>query len=209
MRERAVLLGLLAGLVAGGLAVALFGNLAWHWLSRDRTETEITTAALTSVQALDRLTVFAAVLTTAATTTDPGFAGWLTARQTLIASGRVDYILDFHALAARDVAWDKASATLTVTLATPRPTRANVDWEHLVRYDAGSLVTAVKGNVGDLERRNAAAIYARFNRDARSPALLTLARDAARTAIVNNFGLPLRAAGIEARVVVRFRDAEV
>lgn len=207
MKARAVLLGILAGLVAGGVVVAVFGGVAARWLGRDRAETEITAAALTSVQALDRLTVFAAVLTTAATTTDPGFAGWLSARQTLIASGRVDYVVDFRALSARDLAWDKAARTLTVNLAAPRPTRANIDWAHLARYDAGALVTAVKGNGADLERRNAAAIYARLDRDARAPALLALARDAARTAVVNNFGLPLRAAGIDATVVVRFRDA--
>ncbi len=150
------------------------------------------------------MTVFAAVLTTAATTTDPGFVGWLDARQTLIASGNVEYFIEFAGLSKHDISWDENARTLTIRVADPAPTRPNVDMQHLVRYEDGKIVSVFRGNAAKLEQRNVSAIYAQFNKDARAVGLMRLARAAARTAISNNFKLPLQAAGIDAKVVVQF-----
>ena len=71
-------------------------------------------------------------------------------------------------------------------------------------YDGGGLLMAVTDAEQALDAANRRRGQAELLRQAREPAALGLARDAARQAVAANFELPLRAAGLDATVVARF-----
>ena len=200
--NRNTIIGLVAGVVIG--SAVMFGG--GRLLNRGPGADAIVDTTLTSVQELNRLTVFAAVLTTTATSKTDGPLGidMLGTRKTVIVPGTVRYDVDFGRVSRRDVSWDAATRTLTIAVADPIVGEPAVDLRRLVTFKDGELVMVIAGNEATLDAANAKAATDSLRTMANAPLLRGMARKAGRQAIASNFELPLRAAGIDAKVRVRF-----
>lgn len=179
-----------------------------HWLHIGASGSEAS-AMLASVRKLNRLDVFAATLTGVVTSKADGPLGIdaLATRKTLIVPGMVIYYVDFAQLTARDVSWDGAHKLLTVTLPEPQVAAPAQPLSPPLTYKDGELVMALTGSEATLDAANYAAAKAQIMRMAASKPLRDMARTAARTAVMNNLQLPLRAVGADAKVDVRFAGA--
>jgi hypothetical protein len=168
----------------------------------------IATASLASIREQNRLTPFAARYVAVITSTQSRFG--LSARRTLIMPGNVRYEVDLGRLRQRDVTWDAATSTLTVTLPQVELAGPDVDLTAMRAYDDGGMLLRLTDASDRLDAANRAAGQRELLKQARAPTAVRLARDAARRAVERSFALPLRAAGLNANVHVRFADeAEV
>jgi hypothetical protein len=191
-------LALAAGLVLGALAVLQL---------RTEPATDVASIAqanLQAVQAQNRLTAFAARFTVAVTSEAQRLG--LSARKTLIVPGLVRYELDWTKVQPGDLAWDAAAKRLLVTLPPVEISEPAVDLAKLQEYEDGRLLMALGNAERALDAANRAKLREALQKEARAPTLVKLARDATRAAVERTFELPLTAAGVDADVVVRFRD---
>jgi ABC-type amino acid transport substrate-binding protein len=166
-----------------------------------------TTIANVSLQALreqNRLTPFAARFVAVVTSeqTRLGFK----AKKTLILPGNVRYEIDLAKLDAKSLSWDGATKTLSVTLPPVEVAGPDIDIRAIREYDSGGVLMAVTNAESTLDAANRRVGTDSLLRQAHSPVTMQLAREAARTAVARNLALPLRVAGIEAKVVARFAD---
>jgi hypothetical protein len=130
----------------------------------------------------------------------------LTARKTLIMPGSVRYGVDLGRLRRRDLAWDAATRTLTVTLPPLEIAGPEIDLNHVQEYREGGLVMALTDAERALDQANSRSAQDELMRQARERTPTSLARNAAMRAVARSFAMPLRAAGIDASVAVRFLD---
>jgi len=130
----------------------------------------------------------------------------LTARQTLIMPGTVRYGVDLARLSRRDLAWDRATRTLTVTLPPLEISGPDLDLSHVQEYSEGGIVMALTGAERTLDQANSRSAQDELMRQARDRIPTSLARNAAMRAVARSFAMPLRTAGIDASVAVRFLD---
>jgi hypothetical protein len=130
----------------------------------------------------------------------------LTASKTLTLPGSVRYGLDLTRLRRSDLAWDAPTRTLTVTLPPLELSGPAVEPAEAREQAEGGLVMALSGAEKALDEANRKAAADDLLRQARTPAALTAARAAAMRLVANGFALPLRAAGVDASVAVRFVD---
>jgi len=192
------ILALLAGLVLGAVAVTHL---------RTAGEPDVGTIAqanLEAVQAQNRLTAFAARFTVAVTSEVQRLG--LSSRKTMIVPGLVRYELDWAKLRPADLAWNAAARTLTVDLPPIEISEPAVDLARIQEYEDGRLLMALGNAERALDAANRAKLREALLKEARAPILQRLARDATRAAVERTFELPLAAAGVDADVVVRFRD---
>ena len=200
LRLGLILGALLIGAVAGALVVgairigSLFGG-------GPDPET-IASASLESMREQSRLTPFAARYVAVVTSSQSRFG--LSAQKTLIMPGTVRYELDLGKLQQRDLRWDKQAKTLTISLPPLEISAPNVDLNELREYGEGGVLMALTKAEDRLDAANRARGQQELVRQARQPLPMRLARDAARRAVARSFAMPLRAAGIEADVEVRF-----
>lgn len=166
--------------------------------------TTITTASLEGLREQNRLVPFVARFVAVVTSTQTRFG--LSARKTLILPGLVRYEVDLAKLRPRDLAWNPATRTLTVTLPPVELTGPEVDMTAIREYDSGGVLMALTNAEATLDQANRAAGQRQLVAQAREPLPMRLARDAARTAIARSFAMPLRAAGLDATVRARFAD---
>jgi hypothetical protein len=129
----------------------------------------------------------------------------LSAKQTMILPGVVRYEVDLNQITQRDIAWDEAKRTLTVYLPPLILTGPEVDLAGIQVYDGGGLLMALTDAQKTLDTANKARGQKELLAQARSAVPMRLARDAARSAIERSFAMPLRAAGIDARVTAQFK----
>jgi hypothetical protein len=164
----------------------------------------IANRALLSLRDEGRLTVFVGrfVAVVSASETRLG----LTARKTLIMPGSVRYGIDLGRLRRRDLAWDPAIRTLTVTLPPLEIAGPEIDLNHVQEYREGGLVMALTDAERTLDQANSRSAQDELMRQARERTPTSLARNAAMRAVARSFAMPLRAAGIDASVAVRFLD---
>lgn len=166
--------------------------------------TVIASATLQGMREQNRLSAFAASFV-AVVTSEQSRLG-LSARKTLIMPGTVRYDVDLGKLGPEDVRWDAGRKTLTVTLPPVELDGPNVDLNAVRQYDGGGLLMRFTNAGEALDAANRKAAQAELLRQARSPTPMRIAREATRKAVERNFALPLRAAGLDARVEVRFPD---
>lgn len=193
---------LVAGLVVGaGLAgTARLNDL----FGRGPDPTSIVSASLQSMREQNRLVPFTARYV-AVVTSEQRRMG-LVARKTMIMPGNVRYEIDFARLGAGDLGWDPATRRLSVTLPPIELAGPEVDLAAIREYDGGGVLLALTDAEDALDRANRERGRAVLLQQARAPAAMRLARDAARRAVEANFRAPLRAAGVQAEVVARFAD---
>jgi hypothetical protein len=169
--------------------------------------TTIATASLQGLREQNRLSAFAARYV-AVVTSRQSQLGFST-EKTLIMPGSVRYEVDLGKLTPRDVAWDAGSRTLAVRLPPVEVDGPQVDLAAIREYGNGGVLTTFTDAEARLDAANRARGQAELLRQAREPTALRLARDATRRAVERSFSLPLRAAGVDAKIVVRFADEPV
>jgi len=126
----ALVLGVLLG-VTTGIADRIFGG------PNPKT---IATSSLESMRAQNRLIAFVARYVSVTTTTESRFG--LSAKRTLILPGDVRYELDLSKLQPNDVAWDKATSTLSVKLPEIEIAGPDVDLASAQEYGQGGILSA-------------------------------------------------------------------
>ena len=195
-----------------GAAVALLVLIAGFVLIRDWVNDTVApepeTIAAASLQGLreqNRLSAFAARYVAVVTSRQKRL-GVLSAEKTLIMPGMVGYEVDLGKLGQRDVSWNPVDRRLTVTLPPIEVVGPQVDMNAIQEYDGGGVLLALTDAEKALDVANRRAAQAELLRQAKGPVPMRLARDATRRAVERSFALPLRAAGLDASVEVRFAD---
>lgn len=198
---------LVGALVVFGAFVAL-AIMAWNLWPRggdDSTPETIVAASLAGLKEQNVLVPFTARYVAVVTSRETTLG--LTAQKTLILPGTVRYEIDLASLTSDDLGWDEATRTLTVDLPPVRLSAPAFDFAEAREYRDGEIVLALTGAEDRLDSANRKAAGAQIVRQAGEATPMRLARNAAKSAIETTLSLPLKAAGMEARVVARFGDA--
>lgn len=161
-------------------------------------------STLISVREQGRLTLFAARFVAVVTSRETRLG--LTARKTLIMPGEVRYGVDLRRLRREHLAWDSATRTLTVTLPPLEIAGPRIDLNEVQEYAEGGILMALTDAEETLDETNRRRAQQELMRQAREARPMGLARDAAMRSVARAFAMPLRAAGIDASVAVRFVD---
>ena len=192
---------LLAGAVVGALIVALLRTSP----SAPAADVHrVADAALVSVREQGRLTSFAARYVAVVTSTETRLG--LEARKTLILPGMVRYGIDLRRLRREHVSWDEATRTLSIQLPPLEISGPDIDMAEAREYAEGGVLLVLTDAERALDEANLALARRELLRQARDPVPLNAARDAAMRIVARGFAVPLRAAGIDATVSVRFVD---
>jgi len=193
-------LTLLAGLLLGALA-------AW-FLGRDKVKPvdaqSIAAASLDAIRAQNKLTVFAGRFTVTVSTRVEKLG--LSAEKTLIVPATVRYDIDYSKLGRDDIVWDEGSRVMTVRLPDIQLDEPQVDMANIREYSGGTILMALGNAEEVIDAANRSKIRTAVLKEADTTLVRELARSSARTAVERGFALPLAAAGIDARVIVRFPD---
>ena len=195
-----------AGALVLVVVIAAAIILALGWKLKKELNPDPVTVAAASLQAVREQAVlvpFAARFVAVVTSEQHRFG--FSAKKTLIMPGLVRYELDLAALQQRDLSWDAATRTLTVTLPPLRISTPQVDLQRVQTYGEGGVLMALTDVGTTLDAANKAAGQAELMRQAKDPLPVRLAHDAARNAVERSFAMPLKAAGIEATVTAKFR----
>lgn len=209
--ERTGGLGPFLAKAAGAVVILVLAVLLGLWSVQRYVASRLTpdpvtvaSASLEGLREQNRLSAFAArfVSVTTSRQSQLGF----TAQKTLIMPGGVRYEVDLGKLTTRDVAWDAGTHTLAVRLPPVEVEGPQIDLTQIREYGSGGVLTTFTDAEDRLDTANRQAGQAELLRQARAPAMIRLARDATRRAVERSFALPLRAAGVDARVEVRFAD---
>ena len=166
--------------------------------------TTVASASLEGLREQNRLSAFAARFVAVVTSRQTRLG--LSTEKTLIMPGMVRYEVDLGKLGQRDVAWDAANRTLLVTLPPVEIDGPQVDLTQMREYGSGGVLSRFTGADGQLDAANRRAGQIELVRQARDATPMRLARDATRHAVERSFAMPLRAAGLDATVRVRFAD---
>jgi hypothetical protein len=151
-----------------------------------------------------RLTPFVARFVSVVTSTQSRFG--LTAQKTLIMPGLVRYEIDLARLSQRDLVWDAGTSTLTITLPPVEIAGPQIDLREIKEYSDGGVLMALTKAENALDIANRRQGQQNLLQQARAPAPMRLARNAARQAVERSFAMPLLAAGFDAKVVAQFAD---
>ncbi|MGF1549020.1 MAG: DUF4230 domain-containing protein [Sphingomonadaceae bacterium] len=193
---------LVLGLVLGALVVGTTRIASWLGAGPDP-ET-IAAASLQSVREQAKLVPFAARFVSVVTSSQRRFG--FSAEKTLIMPGMVRYEVDLARLEQDDLDWDEDSDTLTVELPPLAIAGPEIDLTEIKEYSEGGILMALTDAEGALDDANRRAAREELLEQARAPLPMKLARNAAKSAIERSFAMPLKAAGFDARVIVRFEN---
>jgi hypothetical protein len=192
-----VAIGILLGLaIAGSLDMS-------RWFGGPDPET-VASASLQSMREQQKLTAFTARFVTVVTSSQSRLG--LTSRKTMIMPGTVRYEIDLARLRQKDLAWDAETKTLSLVLPPIQLSGPEVNPSEMRSYGGGGIAAALAGPESRLDEANRVRGEQLLLSQARAPMPMQLARDAARRAVERSFAMPLRAAGIDAQVKVRFVD---
>ncbi len=195
---RAVLIALLA------LAL-FFGWRAWQDWQRGYDPETVVAASLQGLQEQNVLVPFTARYVAVVTSTQSRLG--LSAKKTLIMPGTVRYELDLGKLKQSDLDWDAATNALTVTLPPLRLAGPEIDIDAISEYRDGEILLTLTDAEQTLDAANRKRAQEELIKQAKGTTPMRLAQGAARTAIEQSFAMPLKAAGIDAKVTARFANA--
>ena len=197
----AAALALIALFIAGGFwAVG-------HYVSGKFASPDPVTIASGSVAGLreqNRLSAFQASFVAVTTSTVSQFG--LSTKKTMITPGTVRYEVDLAKLTPKDVTWDAKTQTLGVTLPRIEVSAPQIDLNQIKEYGDGGILSTLTDADAKIDAANRTAGQQQLVAQANGAMPMGLARDATRRAIERSFALPLRAAGLDAKVKVRFAD---
>jgi Protein of unknown function (DUF4230) len=200
--ERLLMKRILFAFAAAGLALIVL-----LWIIIRSFSPDVETVASSSLEAMreqNRLSAFAANYSAVVTSEQNRFG--LVARKTLIMQGLVRYEIDMAKLQAADVRWDAQNRTLQVRLPPIELAEPQIDLKSIQEYGEGGILRTLTDVDRSLDAANRSKGEAELLQQAKAPMPMGLAREAFRRAVAQNFAAPLRAAGIEARVVAFHAD---
>ena len=160
--------------------------------------------ALLSVRDQGRITPFIGRFVAVVTASESRFG--LDARKTLIMPGTVRYSVDLSRLTRRSLDWDESTKTLSVTLPPLEISGPDIDLNEVQEYSEGGIVMALTDAERSLDQANRRGAQEELMRQARARIPTGQARNAAMRDVARSFAMPLRTAGIDASVAVRFVD---
>ena len=188
------------------LALALFfGWRAWQDWQRGYDPETVVAASLQGLQEQNVLVPFTARYVAVVTSTQSRLG--LSAKKTLIMPGTVRYELDLGKLKQSDLDWDAAANALTVTLPPLRLAGPEIDIDAISEYRDGEILLTLTDAEQTLDAANRKRAQEELIKQAKGTTPMRLAQGAARTAIEQSFAMPLKAAGIDAKVTARFAGA--
>jgi hypothetical protein len=191
--------------IAIALIAAMLVALAWAITRSVAPGVEtVASASLKGMREQNRLTVFAANYSAVVTSEQRRFG--LSTKKTLIMQGLVRYEVDLSKLAANDVRWDSDTNTLRVRIPDVEAADPQIDLGSIQEYGDGGILTALTDAEEVLDDVNREKGMAVLKKQADGPVPMKLARDAARRAVIQNFAVPLKAAGVDAKVDAKFGD---
>jgi len=198
----AIPVGIIAGLLLAG-----FFMLRWmgSWFEAPAPQT-IASASLQSMREQQRLTTLSARYVAVVTSTQTRAGGALEARKRLIMPGDVRYEVDLAALRQEDLRWDEGTRTLSVTLPPLQISQPAVDLNAVQEIRNNSLLFTLTDAERTLDGANRDAALRSLAQQAQQALPIRTARESAKRAIARSFAMPLRAAGLEVNVEVRFAD---
>lgn len=167
----------------------------------------VASASLQGLREQNRLSAFAARYVAVVTSRQTQLG--MQTQKTLIMPGSVRYEVDLGKLTQRDVAWDAPTRTLSVRLPGVELDGPQVDLNAIREYSSGGVLATFTDAEQRLDAANRREGQRELIRQAQAPAMMRLARDATRRAVERSFALPLLAAGVDAKVAVRFADEPV
>lgn len=189
-------------------AAALLALAAWwafsawrDWQKGFDPET-VVAASLQGLQEQNVLVPFTARYVAVVTSTQSRLG--LEAKKTLIMPGTVRYELDLAKLKQSDLDWNATTNVLTVTLPPLRLAGPEIDLDSISEYRDGVILLTLTDAEKTLDAANRKAAQEELIKQAKGTTPMRLARTAARTAVEQSFAMPLRAAGIDAKVNTRF-----
>jgi len=191
-------LALIALFFAGGLWVVQ----SYITARVDPDPVTIATASIQGLREQNKLSAFQASYVAVVTSTQSRFG--LSTERTVIMPGTVDYEVDLSKLTRRDVVWDAKSKTLGVTLPQPMPSAPRININAIKTYGRNGVLGTFTDVGSQLDDTNKVAAQKELASQALQPEPMKLARDATRRAVEQSFALPLKAAGLDATVRVRF-----
>ena len=187
-------------LILLSLILATMGAVMWIKRSVSPPVETIVASSLQSLQEQNRLSAFAARFVTVVTSRKEqlGFA----AEKTLIMPAMVRYEVDLAKLTQNDLVWDAGAKTLTISLPPVEISGPEFALDQTKEYGSGAVLMTLTDVERILDQSNRAKAKADVITQAKAPTMIKLAEDATARAISNNFALPLKAAGVEAKVAV-------
>jgi hypothetical protein len=168
------------------------------------TPVSIAQASLEGLREQNRLSTFAARYVAVVTSRQSRLG--LSAEKTMIMPGMVRYEVDLARLQQGDVRWDAATRRLSITLPPVEVVGPEIELGAIRQYDNGGILLSLTDVGGRLDEANRKAGQAELIRLARQATPMRLAREATRRAVERSFVMPLKAAGLDAQVEVRFPD---
>ncbi len=164
----------------------------------------VASASLQGLREQNRLSAFAANYAAVVTSEQRRFG--LSAKKTLIMQGLVRYEVDLAKLGEKDVRWDADTGTLRVKIPPIETAPPQIDLKTIQEYGENGILRAFTDVDDVLDDANRDKGLAELTRQANGPVPMTLAREAFKRAVKQNFEAPLRAAGIDAKVEAYFAD---
>lgn len=195
--------GVALGLLLGILAMALAGLAGSRQEAQD--PRRIADTALVAVREQGRITSLVARYAAIVTSSESALG--LEARKTLILPAIVRYGIDLRRMRREHLSWDEATRTLSIALPPLEISGPEIAMDEASEYSEGGVLMALTGAEAELDEENARLARQDLTRQARAPAPMNAAREAAMRMVARGFALPLRASGIAASVSVRFTDA--
>jgi len=178
---------------------------AWQDWQRGYDPETVVAASLQGLQEQNVLVPFTARYVAVVTSTQSRMG--LSAKKTMIMPGTVRYELDLGKLKQSDLDWDAATNALTVTLPPLRLAGPEIDIDAISEYRDGEILLTLTDAERTLDAANRKRAQEELIAQAKGPTPMRLAQGAARTAVEQSFAMPLKAAGIDAKVTARFAGA--
>lgn len=198
--------GLFRAALVAILGLALFfGWRAWQDWQRGYDPETVVAASLQGLQEQNVLVPFTARYVAVVTSTQSRLG--LSAKKTMIMPGTVRYELDLGKLKQSDLDWNAATNALTVTLPPLRLAGPEIDIDAISEYRDGEILLTLTDAERTLDAANRKRAQEELIAQAKGTTPMRLAQGAARTAVEQSFAMPLKAAGIDAKVTARFADA--
>ncbi|MBJ7499251.1 MAG: DUF4230 domain-containing protein [Sphingopyxis sp.] len=187
------------------LAAVWWAVTAWQGWQKGYDPETVVAASLQGLQEQNVLVPFTARYVAVVTSTQSRLG--LSAKKTLIMPGTVRYELDLGKLKQSDLDWDGAANALTVTLPPLRLAGPEIDIDAISEYRDGEILLTLTDAEQALDAANRKAAQEELIKQAKGTTPMRLAQGAARAAVEQSFAMPLKAAGIDAKVTARFADA--
>ncbi len=173
-------------------ALTLAGVFAWK-LFRPADVGDPIATGIVSFEKMDKLTVFSAQLAPVVASNDSRLFGLVNSRQVAVIPARVDYSIDLSQVGRSRMSWNAEAHTLSVRLPAIALSRPDLDEAHAQYLREGVWIT--RDAQDKLTRDNTMLAEQQAIASAQQPALMDLARTAAKDAAQQNLSIPLKVAG--------------